>query len=432
MTDLAQYILQTALIDTHEHLATEREYVEAGPDVLADLFSNYIMSDLITAGATQEAVNALVDSSNPDFARRWNAVKDFWTHCQFTGYGEAVRLTAQNVYGMDEITLAGVEAGLEINRQRRQPGKRLHILRDEGNLDHVQIDNFEWACLPDDSGVDFFLYDLSWVHFCDARFDIVQLHAETGCEVRDLNSLQIAMASLFAKYGPNAIAVKSQHAYNRTLLWLERTDSDVAPVLDRYLRGVTLTVEERLCLGDWCWARGVELAIEHNLPFKIHTGYYAGNNRMPVERIKPGHLCGLLERYPDARFVLMHIAYPYDPELAAIAKHYRNVYVDLCWAWSIDPYTATQFVRRFIHTVPINKLFIFGGDTQWASSSVAYAAQARRWLTRSLQAEIDDGLLTEAQAIKLATRLMRDNQLDCFDIQGRRTHLRSISAGQSI
>ena len=89
-------------------------------------------------------------------------------------------------------------------------------------------------------------------------------------------------------------------------------------------------------------------------------------------------------------------------------------------------------MRRFIHTVPINKLFIFGGDTQWASSSVAYAAQARRWLTRSLQAEIDDGLLTEAQAIKLATRLMCDNQQDCFDIQGRRTHLRSISAGQSI
>jgi hypothetical protein len=77
MTDLAQYIQQTALIDTHEHLAEEREYVEVGPDVLADLFSNYILADLITAGATQEAVSALVDSSNPDFATRWNAVKDF-------------------------------------------------------------------------------------------------------------------------------------------------------------------------------------------------------------------------------------------------------------------------------------------------------------------------------------------------------------------
>jgi uncharacterized protein len=49
----------------------------------------------------------------------------------------------------------------------------------------------------------------------------------------------------------------------------------------------------------------------------------------------PGNLCPLLARYPDARFVLMHIAYPYSDELVSIAKHYPNVWVDLCWAWSV-------------------------------------------------------------------------------------------------
>ena len=38
MTDLAAYIQETPLIDSHEHLRTEQEYVENGPDVLADLF----------------------------------------------------------------------------------------------------------------------------------------------------------------------------------------------------------------------------------------------------------------------------------------------------------------------------------------------------------------------------------------------------------
>ncbi len=425
MTDLAQHIQETPLIDTHEHLRKEQEYVENGPDVLADLFGNYVPADLITAGATQAAVNALLDPKNPDIAARWNGVKDAWAHCQFTGYGEAVRLIANDVYGMEEITLAGIEAGAEINRQRRQPGERLRILRDEGNLDHVQIDDFVWPCLPDASGVDFFLYDLSWMSFCTGTFDVAALYAETGCEVRDVATLHTAMAALFAKYGPNAIAVKAQHAYERTLFWQERSEAEVAPVLARHLRDATLTESEKLCLGDWCWARGVELAMEYNLPFKIHTGYYAGNNRMPVERIKPGHLCGLLARYLDARFVLMHIAYPYDPELAAIAKHYRNVYVDLCWAWSIDPYSAGDFVRRFIHTVPVNKLFVFGGDTGWPSASVAYARQSRRWLTRALQGEVDEGLLSEAQAIQLATRLMRQNQLDLFDLQGTRAALHS-------
>jgi uncharacterized protein len=180
----------------------------------------------------------------------------------------------------------------------------------------------------------------------------------------------------------------------------------------------------RLCLGDWCWARGVELAIQHQLPFKLHTGYYAGTGRMPVDRIRAGNLCALLKRYPEARFVLMHIAYPYNDELVALAKHYPNVWVDLCWAWSIDPYSAGDFVRRFLHAVPVNKLFAFGGDTGWPTSSAAYALQARRWLTRTLEAEIAAGDLSERQAMTVASRLMRENQYACFDLEGTRAAIR--------
>ena len=77
-------------------------------------------------------------------------------------------------------------------------------------------------------------------------------------------------------------------------------------------------------------------------------------------------------------------------------------------------------MRSFIHAAPINKLFGFGGDTRWPTSSAAYAIQTRRWLTYTLQAEVDDGLLSESQAIHIATRLMRDNQYDCFDMDGTR------------
>ena len=76
-----------------------------------------------------------------------------------------------------------------------------------------------------------------------------------------------------------------------------------------------------------------------------------------------------------------------------------------------------------IHAVPANKLFAFGGDTCWPAAAVAYAAQARPWLTRALQAEVDERLLAEREAIALATRLMRTNQLECFDIAGRRALL---------
>ena len=236
------------------------------------------------------------------------------------------------------------------------------------------------------------------------------------------------MEKIFDKYGACAIAVKAQHAYNRTLAWQERTDYEAAPALQTVLtQGGEAPEATRLCLGDWCWAQGVELAIRHNLPFKIHTGYYAGNDRMPVDRIKGGNLCALLARYPDCRFVLMHIAYPYSNELVALAKHYRNVWADLCWAWSIDPYSSCDFVRSFIHAVPANKLFAFGGDTRWPTSSAAYAIQAREWLHRALQSEVDEGLMNERQAMDLATRLMSLNQEACFDLQGTRAAIQNAS-----
>jgi predicted TIM-barrel fold metal-dependent hydrolase len=137
---------------------------------------------------------------------------------------------------------------------------------------------------------------------------------------------------------------------------------------------------------------------------------------MPVDFIRAGHLCGLLAQYPKARFVLMHTAYPYSAELIALAKHYPNVYMDLCWAWAIDPFSTCDVIRRCLHAVPSNKIFVFGGDTGWPAASVAYAHQARRWFTRALQAEVDDSLLSEAEAIALATQLMSENQYACFKV----------------
>ena len=128
--------------------------------------------------------------------------------------------------------------------------------------------------------------------------------------------------------------------------------------------------------------------------------------------------------FQDARFVLMHIAYPYDDELIALVKHFPNTYADLCWAWSINPVSSMQFVRRFLHAAPASKLFAFGGDTRWPTSTYAYAIQMRHYLTRALEAEVADAEMTEAEAIEVATRLLRANQSDCFDIDGTRAVIR--------
>jgi len=422
-TDLSQHIQATRMVDTHEHLHKEAEYVEQGPDILQSLFQNYVPADLVVAGASRQAVDALLDGSNPDVRARFSGVQKAWEAVRHTGYGEAVQLIAKLIYAIDELTPDAIEHAQAKHERLRQPGERLRLLRDVARLDHVQTDDFVRPCLPDASGPDFFFYDISWANFCNGTPDLEPLAQETGIEVKDLATLKEVMQKTFELNATAAIAVKSQHAYDRTLQWRECEDGEAERALANYLRNPQAFAEadlagqalhERLVLGDWCWARGVELCIDYDLPFKIHTGYYAGYGNMPVDRIRAGHLSPLLTRYPQARFVLMHTAYPYSAELVALAKHYPNVYADLCWAWSVDPYSTALFVRRFIHAAPANKLFVFGGDTGWPAASVAYAHQARHWLTRTLQAEVNEGLMSEAEAMALATRLMHENQYACF------------------
>ena len=407
----------------------EPQWLDEGPaDVLADLISNYVPADFISAGADPQAIERLTRKDDPDIEGRWAAVATAWEKIRFTGYGEAVQTLANAVYDINEFCPEQFRAAQPKLEALRQPGQRLQLLRDQAKLDHIQTDDFVCACLPDGSGPDFFLYDLSWRPFACGEVDVAYLAQETGVTVKNLVTLKQAMEALFEKHAGCAIAMKSQHAYTRTLRWIERDDGDAQRSLQVLLKNPDDPDDAAsLCLGDWCMDQGCSLAAKYNLPFKIHTGYLAGNYRMPIDRIYSGHLCPLLTKHPDTRFVLMHIAYPYSDELIALAKHYPNVWADLCWAWSINPHAGAEFVRRFIHAAPLNKLFGFGGDTQWPTSALAYSLQARKWLTKALSAEVADGELTEAEAMEVATCLLRENQLACFDLPGTR---QAISAKQ--
>jgi hypothetical protein len=84
-TDLGLEISSLALVDTHEHLLPEDQWAgdnarliegmreagepgwgDASPDILQDLFMNYVPSDLEVAGATKEALRRLFDPAAGD------------------------------------------------------------------------------------------------------------------------------------------------------------------------------------------------------------------------------------------------------------------------------------------------------------------------------------------------------------------------------
>lgn len=414
-TDLVHKILETPMCDTHEHLFRQQRFRPENLDILGSLFENYVIADLVVAGADMADAENLTNPDAGTIADRFRAVEDAWQRCRHTGYGAAVRLAAEHFYELEELTPEALDAAQAEHASLMATCTRHQILQQDAVLDHVQIDDFTMAIQPDEEDQDFFLYDISLHNLVSGTPNLEEIARLTGIEVGNLSQLQSAIEAVFAEHAREAVACKTQHAYDRTLAWHRRDRSDAAVVLDRYIASPTdMSVADKLLLGDWCLDLCAGLAREHDLPIKIHTGYYAGHSRMPLDFISCQHLCGLLAAHLDTDFVLMHNSYPYAAELVALAKHYPNVYIDMCWAWSINPLDAAHLLRNAIHAVPLNKVFVFGGDTSWPFAAYAYAMQARWWLTHTLQQEIRDGLLPELHAMDIADRVMVQNQYDCF------------------
>ncbi len=420
-TDLTRHIAEMPLCDTHEHLLRHPSFTPERLDILGALLENYVTADLVVAGAAPDTVANLTNPGGGTVSDRFAAVETAWQRCRHTGYGEAVQLAAAHFYGLTELTPASLDAAQGQHRHLMATRTRKQILQQDARLDHVQIDDFTMDITPDEEDPHFFRYDISLHNLVSGTPDLEALECLTGVAVRDLHALQTAIEAVFALHADQAVACKTQHAYDRTLAWYPRDRTDAATVFDRYLEApAAMSPADRLLLGDWCLELCASLAHEHDLPIKIHTGYYAGHSRMPLDFISCRHLCGLLAAHPDTDFVLMHNSYPYSEELVALAKHYPNVYIDMCWAWSINPVDAARLLRSAIHAVPIHKLFVFGADTAWPFATYAYAMQTRRWLTHTLQLEIQDGHLGETEAMAIADRVMCQNQYDCFTRLGHR------------
>ena len=432
-SDLTTFLQTTTVADTHEHMRSEEQWLREGPpDVLADIFSNYSPADLVSAGMSEPDMTELLQGKKDSLERRWATVQEPWKRIRFTGYGEAVAIGARELYGIEELSLQSIIAAQPRYAALRRPGAQLKLFKDAG-LDHMQINDLQRRPpKPDAVAPEFYLYDLSWVQMSIHDVDYAQLAEWTGVTVKDLATLRQAIEAMFARYGRNAIAVKLQQAYSRPLWWEKRSDAEAELALQAILhdpKGVDVRL--RHCLGDWCLARGVEQAGALKLPVKFHTGYIAGTARMQLDDIRPAGLCALLREYPQARFVFMHMGYPYSEELISLAKHYTGVYASMCWAWSIAPRQACEFVRRFIHTAPVSKLLAFGGDSAWPTPTVAYCRQMRKWLTRALEQEVADGDLSERQAIEVAGQILRENHYQCFDIEGLRGRMVSMTPSAS-
>ena len=426
-----QKVLQTPFIDTHEHLIDEEERLGGTShpfvkcDDWAEVFSNYLAADMLAAGMPEEVKENFL-SPKIDPLKKWPLLEPYWPAIKNTGYGQAVRIAVKELYDIDEIsgeTIKKLQLGYE---KVRRPGFYKHILTDLAKIESCQvnyIDNpFKQSSMPT-----MLMQDLCiWKMFEGPDFE--QCGKRPGIKVARLSDWHRVIDWWFNKYGKYAVAVKSLNAYARKIDYEKVTPEKAEPVFEKKLNKQTLTPTEQKTLEDHLFWYAVDRATEHNLPVKLHTGYHAGNDYMVLPWLldNPGSATALCRLSPKTKFVLMHICYPYYEEMISIAKHYTNAYIDMCWAWLINPIASKDFLKKFLVTAPANKVLTFGGDYVIVEPVLGHATLARRGIALALSELVEEGWLTLGAALELTDTIMHTNARKIFNLDEKQKALRNV------
>ena len=436
---IGEKIWATPFIDTHEHLIEESRRI-AGPhpddpflpcDDWAYLFHHYTRDDLAVAGMEPDASHSFF-SMELSPQEKWELFAPYWPRIRHTGYGRAVLLTVQRLFNVEDIAANTVEQITQQMRHGVRKGFYQHIIRECANISLCQVQSLEHTFCKTEYP-ELLYQDINTAPL-SSDLNLPRLRRETGLPVTSLQGCYDAIHWYFEQYGQQAVAIKNASAYSRRLDYAAVPTAEAERLFTRHIADENaLDATELKALQDHLWRYCVDKATEYQLPVKLHTGYYAGTWRMPLARVSMNlpDLCTVLQDYPDTNFVLMHIAYPYQDEMIAVAKQYPNVYVDLCWSWIINPLATLRFVKEFLAAVPWNKLLTFGGDYYSVETIVGHAEIARYGLSQALSQLVAEEWLTEGEALDLVEPLMWRNAWSLFRMEEKQAVARQLMSGGS-
>jgi hypothetical protein len=422
-------VFSTPLIDTHEHLIEERDrldgtYRRIQSNDWSFLLSHYLNSDMLTCGMPQAEYDRFF-SADVKPSDKWKILKPYWPAVRNTGYGMAVEIAMQQLYDVPELsgqTIAKVVSGYE---KVCRKGFYKEILCEEAGIESCQVNALEQpfrkSAMPT-----LLMQDISIVGMF-AGPNIESYSKPAGIDVKNLADWHRVLDWWFETYSPYAVAVKSQNAYSRDINYENVPAERAKPVFTKRLSGEHLTSAEQKLLEDHLFWYSVKAATKANLPVKLHTGYYAGQNGMPLSRLinNPGSATSLCRTAPDARFVFMHICYPYYEEILSVAKHYTNAYIDMCWSWIINPIAAKDFLKKYLVTAPANKILTFGGDYIPVEPVLGHAVVARRGIALALSELVEEGWLSLDRAAELTDMIMHENARKIFNLTEKTEKLKS-------
>ncbi len=414
------------IIDTHEHLALPDDLAAMGRIDFGRLFGHYAACDLVSAGMRREDMEKVRQpKSDWSTMEKWRAVKPYYERTWNTGYCECLRIAMRDIYGIEDLR----DDTIEELSAKMDSVERWSWTRTVFDKAGIEIAMFNGSSSPGYHRKRFpglFLYDMADFSYVNQLAD---MEKDTGIEVCCLDDYLRTIDWYFEQFACEAAAMKIARAYDRSLFFDEVPASEASRVFDRVLVTKDIPISELQPLEDFVVHYCMQKCGEYDLPAKFHTGLQEGNGN-DIKNSRAALMTNLFLKYPQTRFDIFHISWPYTEELINICKNFQNVYIDFCWAWIFNPPAARRYLSDMLETVPLNKIHGFGGDFIFVEGSYGHSVIARREISRVLAEKVAEGRFTEDYAVRAAQRMLRDNPMENFRVREKQRVYAERAKGQ--
>ena len=427
MTDLYTEILQEVrrlpVIDTHEHLPHCDEARDQNTDILKEYLSHYMSSDILSSGMKASDFAQVIDVSKP-IKERWKLVEPYWEVCRYTGYGRALDIAVKQIYGFDGINENTIEEVNQAFIRNLKPGHFKRVLKDICGIQMSLLDGFTGGLECDKSLFRRVWRPENYVVSMDCSGKIFYwLERKYGITLRTLDDWIEAFCREFEDALNKGIAaLKCGLAYVRSLRFEKRSYSEASSafkkMIDEWEKNGRKEEEDfsyPVEVQDFMMHFILGKANEKKLTFQFHTGLQEGNGNT-LSNSNPLLMNNLFLEYPDVKFDLFHISYPFYGEASALCKNFPNVFIDMCWAHIISPAASRVALNDFLDAVPYNKISAFGGDYLFVDGICGHLELARQNVSHVLAHKVKEGIFTLEKAVDIAKALFYDNPLQIFDL----------------
>lgn len=364
--DLLNDIKSLAVVDAHEHLYGHSQS-QPCTDVTSFITGSYMASML--PYADRAIAQRVLDTTRED-RDRWNDFLKIWSFVRCTGYGNMIVRMLRSWGLSDDLTESSYDAILE-RLKARSPEESRRAYKEEriectithylahpscGGIENVS--DFLSGTLTFDAGFHPLLGTLP-LHEFHGGGEIEALARVCDVSITKLDDLLLAVGDLINKVAKlGVVGLKDHAAYTRGLSYGQPDRYGAEAELRRLLAGHRFEQGARK-LSDYIFHHIVRLSIDIGLPIAIHTGFLVGSAD-PKANLR--NFVPIFESYPEARFDLYHLNYPWLEDLLAVLKRFPNTWANCCWTHIIDPAGTVHFLQRALGTIPANRIFGYGGD----------------------------------------------------------------------